>query len=126
MEKDAFQFDRALVLTITALLFNAKEAEEALDDPPETPPELVQMPINFVLMNILQSRQNAYSTTIAQDTALLENSTVQGRHRMAIAVRLGEKEILAMAADEIKRRIARIGVPAREWQETNQVKRRKI
>ena len=60
--------------------------------------------LNLVLREIIATRQQAYETTIAEDHGLLEDVTIQGRRRMAIEVRLGEKEILAMAAEEINNR----------------------
>ena len=41
-----------------------------------------------------------------EDIALLDDPTVLGRRRMAIEVRLGEKEILAMAALQVDETIA--------------------
>lgn len=126
LENKAFKFDKALILTITALLLNAEDLREALEKPPEKPPQSVTRSLNSVLKKVIFSRQNSYTTTIAEDANLLDDPTIQGRHRMAVAVRLGEKEILAMAGDEVERRIAKTGVPAREDQENSQVKRRKV
>lgn len=114
------------MLTITTLLLDTEEFKKALENAPEKPPQSVLIPLNSVLKEIISSRQGAYSTTIAEDMALLNDPTVHGRLRMAVAVRLGEKEILASATDEVERRIAKIGLGAGEEQDTNQVKRRKV
>ncbi len=116
------------MLTITALLLDAEDFKAALGNSPEKPPQPVLMSLNLVLKKIISSRQSAYSTTIAEDAALLDDPTVQGRRRMrmAIQVRLGEKEILAMANDEVERRITKLDLKAREEEDTNQIKRRKV
>lgn len=121
-----FEFDRALVLTITALLSEDEDSKEALDDPPVRPPPHLQMPLALVLRKIISSRQSAFKTTIAEDAALLEDATVQGRRRMAIEVRLGEKEILALASDEIEKRIVKYQSTNGEEQDVSQFKRRRF
>ena len=55
----------------------------------------INIPIIKVLSKALADRQSEYITSIAEDTKLLENSKMERRHRMAIAVRLGEKVIIA-------------------------------
>ena len=105
MENQPFEFDRALVLTITALLYKEEDFVEALEDPPDQPPQFLWMPLTLVLQKIISTKQSAYKTTLAEDAALLEDATVKGRRRMAVEVRLGEKEILALANDEIERRL---------------------
>ena len=126
VKNKTFKFDRALMLTISALLLNATDFTNALEDPPEQPPQRVQTSLNSVLQKIVSVRQSAYKTTITEDIALLDNPSVQGRHRMAISVRLGEKEILAMAAEEVERRIARLEQAFPGDPKTNQIKRRKV
>ena len=121
-----FEFDRALVLTITALLSEDEDFKEATEDPPGRPPSHLRMPLALVLRKIISSRQSAYKTTIAEDAALLEDATVQGRRRMAIEVRLGEKEILALASDEIEKRIVKDQSANGEEQDVSQFKRRRF
>ena len=65
--------------------------------------------LGLVLKEIISHRQKAYKTTLAEDVALLGDLAVQGRRRMAVEVRLGEKEILAMAALRVDETIADIG-----------------
>ena len=48
------------------------------------------------LKTMLRKRLNQYSTTIAQDQAGLSDVFLTPRKRMAIEVRLGEKEVLAV------------------------------
>ena len=55
----------------------------------------------LVLKQIILRRRNEYSTSLAEDSVLLQDNAVQGRRRMAIEVRLGEKEILASALQAI-------------------------
>ena len=126
MQGMPFEFDRALVLTITALLSEDEDFKEALEDPPGRPPSHLRMPLALVLRKIISSRQSAYKTTIAEDAALLEDATVQGRRRMAIEVRLGEKEILALVSDEIEKRIVKYQSANGEEQDVSQFKRRRF
>ena len=126
MQGMPFEFDRALVLTITALLSEDEDFKEALEDPPGRPPSHLRMPLALVLRKIISSRQSAYKTTIAEDAALLEDATVQGRRRMAIEVRLGEKEILALASDEIEKRIVKYQSANGEEQDISHFKRRRF
>lgn len=61
--------------------------------------------VALVLMKIIVWRLKSYSTSIAEDVVLLSDSELDGRRRMAIEVRLGEKEILAAALDSVRARI---------------------
>jgi len=87
-------FDPALlqvmyILTANDVEFkNMKAARQ-----PRSP--MITFTIARVLSKALLNRQDEYNTTIAQDNILLQNPEIQGRHRIAIEVRLGEKEIIA-------------------------------
>lgn len=50
-----------------------------------------------VMARAIPMRQSQYATTVQQDEELYRNPAVQGRHRMAVEVRLGEKYILQEA-----------------------------
>ena len=63
---------------------------------------------------------------MAEDATLLEDADVQRRRRMAIEVRLGEKEILAKAADEVDKRIAKLGSATEQEQDTSHAKRKRF
>ena len=126
MQGMPFEFDRALVLTVTALLSEDEDFKEAMEEPPGRPPSHLRRPLALVLRKIISSRQSAYKTTIAEDAALLGDATVQGRQRMAIEVRLGEKEILALASEEIEKRIIKQQSAAGEEQDVSQIKRRRF
>ena len=69
------------------------------------PPSLLTT-LGSVLKEIIFRKQKAYKETMEEDVALLDDSTVLGRRRMAIEVRLGEKEILAMAALQVDGTVA--------------------
>ena len=69
-------------------------------------PQSLLTTLGLVLNEIISHKQRAYQTTMEEDIALLNESTVLGRRRMAIEVRLGEKEILAMAALRVDETIA--------------------
>ena len=126
MQGMPFEFDRALVLTITALLSEDEDFKEAMEESPGRPPSHLRRPLTSVLRKIISSRQSAYKTTIAEDAALLGDATVQGRQRMAIEVRLGEKEILALASEEIEKRIVKQQLAVGEEQDVSQIKRRRF
>ena len=64
------------------------------------------MAVASVLGQAIRSRQNDYATSIAEDNVLLQDTGVQSRRRMAVKVRLGEKEILAAALASIDKKIA--------------------
>lgn len=57
-----------------------------------------------LLREVVRNRQQEYSTTIAEDVRLLQDQMIQGRQRMAIEIRLGEKEILAATLQYTERR----------------------
>ena len=72
-------------------------------------------------MEIVSHRQRAYKSTLAEGTALLEDLTGQGRQRMAVEVRLGQREILAMAALRVDETIAAIRCISRADAESSQM-----
>ena len=88
---------------------------------PDQPPLSLLLTLDFVLKKIISHRQRAYKSTLAEDTALLEDLTVQGRQRMAVEVRLREKELLAMAALRVDETIATIRCISRADAESSQM-----
>ena len=66
-------------------------------------------------------RQRADKSTLAEDAALLRDLTVQGRQRIAVKVRLGEKEILALAALRVHETIAAIPCISRADADSSQM-----
>ena len=71
----------------------------------EPPPPRFTLAMAQVLKKIIVRRRDDYYTTIAEDATLLQDSAVQGRRRMAIEIRLGEKEILASALGAVEEKI---------------------
>lgn len=124
-ENRSFEFDQSLILTITALLLDTDAARQASarTRTPNQPPPFLLTTLGLVLKEIISDRQKAYKTTLAEDIALLENRTLQRRRRMAIEVRLGEKEILSMAALRVDETIAEIGRKSKEDENASHVKR---
>lgn len=101
-----FELDPALLLVVHALLLNQEAFEEemkAKEAPDEVPLDLGTA---LVLRKVLIQRRASYGTSIAEDVALLRDEPVKGRTRMAVEVRLGEKEILAAALDSVENLIA--------------------
>lgn len=75
-------------------------------------PELrLNLEMALALKKIIIWHMKTYQTSLAEDAALLQTSALQRRARMAIEVRLGEKEILAAALDYVERRLAALGQP---------------
>ena len=105
-----------------ALLLDADDFEQSMEERPEILPPAMSNTINDVLKEIISSRQKAYKTTIAEDYDLLNDVAIPLRRRMAIEVRLGEKEILALAADHVDKKIPGHG---QEADDQESAKRRK-
>ncbi|KAI9881350.1 MAG: hypothetical protein M1830_003357 [Pleopsidium flavum] len=93
-------FPRELVLLLGAL--TSEWQQSALDQVGIKALERRMTPdVAQILQNIIIKKQEEYATTLAQDQALLQDTLVRGRLRMAIQVRLGEKMILKEALEEI-------------------------
>ena len=58
-----------------------------------------------LLQEVTKLRQRDYIKSVAEDVKLLHDNTVQGRSRMAIEVRLGEKEILASTLEYVNQKM---------------------
>jgi Rubisco LSMT substrate-binding len=56
--------------------------------------------LKALVLKVLSARMNKYDTTIDDDLKLLQNEPPL-RHRMAISVRLGEKQILQKAIERV-------------------------
>ena len=84
---------------------DAQILQEEIDasEVPEAPRFTYHM--GLALKEILLERFKAYKTTMAEDAVLLSNDKQPKRLRMAIEVRLGEKEILAQALDSLQRQL---------------------
>ena len=93
-----FEFDQSLLLTTSAVLLDRDAAMQATARTQDETQLFLLTTLGLVLKDIFSHSQNAYKTTLAEDIALLKDYSVQGRRRMAIEVRLGEKDILFMAA----------------------------
>lgn len=87
----------------TTLDFAIKDDLDAALDNLELPCEAAQL-----LTQVLTERRNDYKTTIAEDVALLRDKALLKRHRMAVEVRLGEKEIIARALNSMQIYIAKV------------------
>ncbi len=118
------EFDPSLSLTTSAVLLDTDAAKQSTARTHHQPQLFLLTTLGLVLRDILPHRQNIYKTTLPEDIALLKNYSVQGRRRMAIKVRLGEKKILSMAALRVDETIADIGRSSREDENTGYVKRR--
>lgn len=103
---ESFEFDPALQLVIHACLLSREAFKEEMKAG-EAPDEIsFDLGIALVLRKVLIQRRASYGTSIAEDVSLLRDESVKGRTRMAIEVRLGEKEILAAAIGSVEKHIA--------------------
>lgn len=102
---DPFSFDTSLLLTIYAHTIYQESFKEEMSLDEAANEFSIGLDMALVIKKLVSQRQNAYATSIAEDTLLLQNARVKGRLRMAIEVRLGEKQILAMALDCIQKKI---------------------
>ena len=92
----------------------------------------------YLLRYVLTERRRVYKSTIADDVAILQNESLQKRSRMAIEVRLGEKEIITQTLDTLNQKIESMEqckttingsqVPLQDAhnKERNSIKKRKI
>lgn len=89
MDRDSFQY--------------AKSADKF-------PNELrLNLDTSLALKKIIIWHMNTYQTSLAEDAVLLQNSALQRRARMAVEIRLGEKEILAAALHYVEKRLVALG-----------------
>lgn len=119
---EKFEFDANLLLVIHAYTIDrdtmkaVKRTGKPLDE------ELFNLDVASALKRIMMQRLNEYNTSIAEDIVLLRDSALRGRRRMAIEVRLGEKEILATALDCVGKRIEALNQEILLHQEYSKVK----
>ncbi|KAG9553738.1 SET domain protein, partial [Aureobasidium melanogenum] len=73
---------------------------------------------------VIPARLAQYGTTIEQDEQLLKNPDLEGRHRMTVFVRLGEKKLLKEAKEFIPAQLEKYK-PAQEEEEGRSAKRQK-
>ncbi|THW19297.1 SET domain-containing protein RMS1 [Aureobasidium pullulans] len=79
----------------------------------------------FEIMDaVIPARLAQYGTTIEQDEQLLKNTDLEGRHRMAVSVRLGEKQLLKEAKAFIPAQLEKYK-PVQEEEEGRSAKRQK-
>ncbi|SLM39026.1 SET domain [Lasallia pustulata] len=102
---DKYWFDEALLSLINGLTMDANSFK-ALIIANKPPKPQANRAVISVLGKAIRSRQNDYATSIAEDNVLLQDPEIQGRRRMAVEVRLGEKQILRAALASIDRRMA--------------------
>lgn len=65
----------------------------------------------LALKKIIIWHMNTYQTSLAEDAVLLQYSALERRVRMAVEIRLGEKEILATALQYVEKRLVALNPP---------------
>ena len=110
-EHSKFEIPTDLQLTMVALLLDEDhyEEEKAAKNRPRST-GLISRPMYLYLAfrDAIAQRLTMYATTIAQDTEMLQDRRLKRRQRMAVEVRLGEKEILATTLDATTKQIEEI------------------
>ncbi|KAL9123299.1 MAG: hypothetical protein Q9187_000138 [Circinaria calcarea] len=87
-------FDPAFAITLKVLTINEAGFKE-MEGKRNAAESSMDLAALSLLHEVVRKRQQEYSSTIAEDVKLLQDKMIQGRQRMAIEIRLGEKEILA-------------------------------
>ena len=84
------------------------------------------------LREVLLTHLKSYKTTIAEDTARLQDDHLSRRLRMAVEVRRGEKELVAVALDGLQHQmedlfgcVQRTGEPREREDERSQAEQSK-
>ncbi len=93
-------------LDVLSMDSNSLEHEIEADEAPEK--SELTLEAAQLLTQVLTERRKDYKTTIAEDVALLHDNAMPKRHRMAIHVRLGEKEIIATTLNSMQNHIGRM------------------
>ena len=87
-------FEPSFILTLAVLATKRADLQGLLAIK-RAPKPSMNLEVTSLLQEVIRYRQKEYCTSIAEDVNLLQQPAVQGRHRLAIEIRLGEKEILA-------------------------------
>ena len=108
---DSFDLDTScsvpdeVIILVRTLLLSPDEFKRHRDAA-KLPKPVLGEAVARVLAEVLDARLKDYPTTLEHDKSLLaEDGRVQGRERTAVAVRLGEKQILAGALQNLRRQI---------------------
>lgn len=106
-----FKLDFVLMLLVYTFVMDRDSFRRA-KSAGKTPSELrLNLEMALTLKKIIIWHMNTYQTSLTEDAVLLQSSALQRRARMAIEIRLGEKEILAAALDYVENRLAALGQP---------------
>ena len=106
-------FDPSLLITLRVFTIEVADIERLRLARKPLKPAIDMMTLTL-LQEVIRHRQREYTQSIAQDVEALQGNVILGRHRMAIEVRLGEKEILASASEYVnqkKREISTGSIP---------------
>lgn len=110
-------FPLPLIFTIWLLVADEKDTK-AFKASPSSGPRL-NLKVASVLREVLMDRQKEYATSIDQDRQLLEQPDLPIRQRLAIEVRLGEKEILHEALKYLRRMDDKLPVGHENWEDSS-------
>lgn len=106
-----FKLDFVLMLLVYTFVMDRDSFRRARSAG-KTPSDLrLNFEMALTLKKIIIWHMNTYQTSLTEDAVLLQSSALQRRARMAIEIRLGEKEILAAALDYVENRLAALGQP---------------
>ncbi|KAF2086966.1 RuBisCO-cytochrome methylase [Saccharata proteae CBS 121410] len=93
-----------LVLLVATLLLPSSEFARMSKKSKFPRPDITPR-IASILASTVATRASQYATTLEQDRVIAAHGSFQGRHAMALAVRMGEKEILEEVAGLLAKKI---------------------
>lgn len=106
-----FGFEPALMRLVYIFVMD-RDSFQGAKSASKIPNELrLNLDMALVLKKIIILHMNTYQTSIAEDAVLLQHSALQRRAKMAVEIRLGEKEILAAALHYVEKRLVALGPP---------------
>lgn len=106
-----FGFESALMRLVYIFVMD-RDSFQGAKSAGKIPNELrLNLDMALILKKIIILHINTYQTSIAEDTILLQHSALQRRTRMAVEIRLGEKEILAAALHYVEKRLVALSPP---------------
>ena len=105
IDGDPLHIDPELVQFINILTMDAVTLKKAKSSCSASNESRLTLIVALTLQKIIRSRQREYGTSIAEDSILLQNSSVRDRKTMAIEIRHGEKEILAATLQALEKRV---------------------
>lgn len=90
------------VLAFVGCLLLSREEFVVLKGKGKVPKARKSREVGKVLEEVLETRLAGYGSSVEEDEGILKDENVQGRKRVAVEIRLGEKKILKGALTRVK------------------------